>query len=129
MYSLSSEVYLDKYDDQYKSILVVESKSISTDISLSSYVRRVNLYKYDRTNPFRYNDNVSRNCCAYGFVNIDEGINCNFQSNEYVRTEDLPSLIVFLQTKGYTIDTSLSKVMFMNKNHSNKNFIGFIKKI
>ena len=53
MYSLMSEVYLDKYDDQYKSILVVESKSISTDISLSSYVRRVNLYKYDRTNPFR----------------------------------------------------------------------------
>ena len=57
MYALTSEVYLDKNDDQYKNILIIYSNTISKDPILSPYVRKVNLHKYDSTNPFRYNDN------------------------------------------------------------------------
>ena len=130
MYQLSSEVYLDKREDQYKNVITISPKP--TDPTLAPYLKRVNLNKYDITNPYRYNSSPysrssysNSSCgCSYGFINIcDEN-----EYNEYVTLQDLPNLIIFLQDKGSSIDTGLSKIMFMNKELTKKNFIGFLKK-
>lgn len=133
MYELSKQVYLDKYDNQYKTIIVMQPKP--SDGSLDKYVRTVSLYKYDSVNPFRDpNLGIDRfgSCgCYYGFRgNIEcNGMRLsNGSSNDYVTIEQLPQLLILLNSLGYKIDNSLSKILYQNQNARSRDFIGFLVK-
>ena len=135
MYELSKQVYLDRFDNQYKTIVTLQPKP--TDGSLDDILRTVSLYKYDSVNPFRDPNlgwNSMNGCsCYYGFTG---SFDCNgtFIGNgkggrdEFVTIDMLPKLLITLSQRGYTIDYTFSKLMYKNKNSMNRDFIGFIMK-
>lgn len=127
LYKLSKSIYLDTCSEQYKNIITINPKP--TGPTLQPYIKQINLNNlYDRTNHFR-NINQTQKCnyCDYVFVNVPGIEYCNGDKNNIVSINELPELLIFLDGLGYTFDKNMTKALFINKNISNRDFIGFIK--
>ena len=113
MYQISSEVYLDRFNECYKNIVVISPKP--TD-SLNSITRAL---QRDKLSPFQ---EISPCCpldrCIYAFLNPRN--RC-----ELLCVNDIAILFGFLTTNGYTINTDLTKIM-QDSDVKIKNLICFI---
>jgi len=111
MYQISSEAYLDKFNECYKNIVVISPKP--NDPSLNSITRAISR---EKLSPFQ---EISPCCpldrCIYAFVHPNR---C-----ELLCVNDIAILFGFLTTNGYTINTDLTKIM---QDSDVKNLICFI---
>ncbi|RZD42436.1 MAG: hypothetical protein CXT73_03005 [Methanobacteriota archaeon] len=116
MYQISSEAYLDRFNECYKNIVVISPKP--NDASLNLITRAITR---EKLSPFQ---EISPCCpldrCIYAFV---------YPNNrcELLCVNDISILFGFLTTNGYTINTELTKVM-QESDVKLKNLICFINK-
>ena len=92
-YAIFSRPYYDAYEERYKNILTINKKPTGELLKL---IRRV---KFFPLSPFK---RLQREPCGYGIC---------MEGNKLATTDEIPELFSFLMTNGYTIDTSLTKMM------------------
>ena len=92
-YAIFSRPYYDPYEQRYKNILTINKKPTG---DLENITRRV---KFLPLSPFK---RLQREVCGYG-ISLDD--------NRLSTTDEIPELFSFLMMNGYTIDTSLTKMM------------------
>ncbi len=92
-YAIFSRPYYDAYEQKYKNILTVNKKP---DGPLRQITKQIKLYPLS---PFKRMD---REQCGYGFC---------LEGNRLATTNEIPDLFSYLTTNGYTIDTSLTKMI------------------
>lgn len=106
--SLFSQPYLDRYEQCYKNIVVVNLKPMGP---LSDLIRPV---KFPPLSEFGQLSNCScppfKNC-GYAIKSLN---GCNYGSTKYDRdlmvVDEIPDLISFLKNNDYSIDTSTTKM-------------------
>jgi len=112
MYQITSEAYLDRFNECYKNILVISPKP--TDISLNLITKAISR---EKLSPFQ---EISPCCpldrCLYAFIHP----NC-----ELMCVNDIAVLFGYLTSNGYTINTDLTKIM-QDSDVKIKNLICFI---
>lgn len=98
-YQLRAVVYLDKRNDCYKKIVIINQKPQGP---LQTLVRSLHIPK---PSPFTtYN-----NCCPSPYCH--QAIMHPTKSNELLCMNEIADLFSFLTTNGYTIDTEITKMM------------------
>jgi len=98
-YTLFSQVYLDTYNQCYKTIITI---NIPPRGPLEKITRRVILYPlstFKQPGPCNH-----RKPCGIGFASINNS--CHLMT-----TCEIPELFSFLLSNGYTIDTSITKML------------------
>ena len=99
IYSLSSIPYYDSIKQEYRNILMLNKMPTGP---LASIVKNVTLNKLS---PFDVNTNTCpRPKCVIGITNINN-------SQELMCIDGLPELFEYLLNNGYTIDTSITKIL------------------
>lgn len=124
-YSLVSAPYYDSKTKCYKKIIKINKMPTITS-SLATIVKQI---QYPKLSPFKSNSAFSacsnccnsddNQCCIYAITNISN-------HNELMCINDLPSLFTFLINNGYTIDTSITKMMQSSNVKLNNDLICFI---
>ena len=105
MYSLSSIPYYDSIKQEYQNILMLNKTPTGP---LSSITRSVTLNKLS---PFDTNTNTCpRPKCVIGITSMNNMNNMN-SHNKLMCIDDLPELFEYLLNNGYTIDTSITKIL------------------
>ena len=103
IYSLSSIPYYDSIKQEYRNILMLNKMPTGP---LASIVKNVTLNKLS---PFDVTSNTCpRPNCVIGIKKIND-------CNELMCIDDLPNLFEYLMNNGYTIDTSITKVLQKTK--------------
>ena len=98
MYSISNEIYLDKFNKCYKKILSINNKP--NDISLNNIIKTI---KREKLSIYDYTDCCNdRPNCIHVFIN-GNGI--------FYTLNDIDELINILINSGYKIEYELSKLM------------------
>ena len=114
-YTLFSRPYLDLYNQCYKNIITI---NFFPKGPLGKFVRKV---QFNRLSPFKQSGPCSHiNNCGLAITgNIGNCVSggCNNGSN-LLTVNDVPNLMSFLLSNGYSIDTSLTKMF----NQSNLKF-------
>jgi hypothetical protein len=104
--SLFSQPYLDTYNQCYKNIVVV---NLSPRGPLSSLVRRVNfppLSEFKQPGPC-----TPLKQCGYALMSLsgcDRG--CGKKGSDLMVVDEVPDLISYLVSNGYSVDTSITKM-------------------
>jgi len=99
IYSLSSIPYYDSINQEYRNILMLNKMPSGPLVSI---VKNVTLNKLS---PFDVNTNTCpRPKCVIGITNINN-------SQELMCIDGLPNLFEYLMNNGYTIDTSITKIL------------------
>ena len=102
-YVLSIEPYLNTYSKQYQNIITIDKMPIGP---LSQLVTHFNSQKLS---PFQISNNDTNNWCKYAIRRYyNGGIN---REDCFLTADDVPSLLGYLTTNGYTINTSITKIM------------------
>ena len=105
--SLFSQPYLDKYNKCYKNIVVV---NLPPQGPLGNLVTKVNfpiLSEYKQPGPC----NPLKQCgLALTSLNGYCSVGCNKNGNNLMVVDEVPDLISFLVSNGYTVDTSITKM-------------------
>ena len=96
-YTLFSQVYLDTYNQCYKNIITI---NLPPRGPLEKMMRRVIFYPLST---FKQRQGI-RKPCGIGFASISN--NCHLMT-----TCEIPELFSFLLSNGYTIDTSITKML------------------
>ena len=117
--TLFSQPYLDKVNQCYKNIITI---NLMPQGPLSQLVRRIQtppLSEFKQLGPCsRIND------CVLALISLNNN-NCEKNGSNLMVVDELPNLISFLFTNGYTIDTSLTKmfntsdIRFQTENQNN----------
>lgn len=104
--SLFSQPYLDKINGCYKNIVVLNMKPKGP---LGDLVRLVNfppLSEFKQPGPCS-----PLKTCGYAIVSLDGcSGNCGKYGSDLMVVDDVPNLITFLASTGYSIDTSITKM-------------------
>lgn len=99
MYTLISMPFLDNYEKCYRNILVVNTKPTGP---LSTIVKLINPPKLS---PFQVDSKCCpQQKCVYAITDLEN-------KHEFMCVNDIPKLFTFLVENGYTIDTSITKMM------------------
>ena len=117
MYQITGEVYLDRFNECYKKIIVISPKP--TDPSLNSIIK---LIKREKLSPFQERSN----CCP-----LSDCINAFTYPNnkcELMCVNDISILFGYLISNGFIINTDVTKIM-QDSNVKIPNLICFIQKI
>ena len=116
MYMISSQVYLDTHDKNYKKILTINK----LPQELNSITRRIVLPK---VSPFKSNSIYSgcNSDCVYAFISL-----CN--SCELMSPDEIPNLFTYLTEKGFNINFEITKMMQDSKIKLDNNLLCFISK-
>jgi hypothetical protein len=106
-YTLSIEPYLNTHTKQYQNIIVVDNMPTGP---LQKYVTR---YMPQKLSPF---------------YDVNETIQCKYaiiarQNKDFVTDADLPALLSFLNSNGYTVDSQTTKVVQKSTITHKKNFV------
>ncbi len=114
-YTICVEPYLNLYSKQYENIITIDKMPAGPLSQLVSH------YSSPRLSPFQSNN--PNNSCKYA-------IRRNFESNKnmenyFLNADDVPSLLGYLMANGYTIDTSITKII-QKANVSNKKMVCLI---
>uniref|UniRef100_A0A6C0C5A3 Uncharacterized protein n=1 Tax=viral metagenome TaxID=1070528 RepID=A0A6C0C5A3_9ZZZZ len=113
MYRISSEVYLDRFNECYKNIIVISPRP--QDASLNSITKSITR---EKLSPFQELSPCYPKC-VYAFVHPKK---C-----ELLCVDNIAILFGFLTANGYTINTDLTKIM-QDSDVKLKNLICFINK-
>lgn len=105
--SLFSQPYLDTYNQCYKNIVVVNLKPQGPLGDLVRFVKFPPLSEFKQPGPCN-----PLNDCGYALMSLtgcDYGCSGKFGSDLMV-VDEVPTLISYLVSNGYTIDTSITKM-------------------
>ena len=97
------EPYLDTYNKEYLNIITVDKMPTGALAPLVTAISRQKLSPFHATCAF------STNCMLAISRYKNKGI-CK-KGNRFLLAEDIPSLLSFLQTNGYTVDTTITKMI------------------
>ena len=119
MYQLTSEVYLDKYNECYKKVIVL--RPAPNDDVLKKITRLVNV---EKLSPFKDRSPCcGEETCKYIICNPNnQKCNCDF-----LCVKDIHILFNYLITNGYSVNTDITKIM-QKSDVKIKNLICFISK-
>jgi hypothetical protein len=117
--TLFSQPYLDKVNQCYKNIITI---NLMPQGPLAKLVRRV---QFPILSEFKQPGPCSRiNNCGFALISLNCDT-CEKNGSNLMVVDELPNLISFLLTNGYTIDTSLTKMFntsdlrFQTENRNN----------
>ena len=114
------EPFLNSYYKEYQNILVVDNMPVGV---MANYVKRINPPKLS---PFMFPSPLDSpfDNCVYAFVRNPRGFTMK-NNNPFLNEKDVPSLLGFLKTNGYTIDMETVKILHKAgiQNSGNKRFI------
>lgn len=116
MYTLNSEVYLDKFNKCYKKIVTINDYP---EGPLREYTKMI---PNNKLSPFQENTcNCTEKKCFYALTSL-------YNKNDLMLLDDIPNLFGFLVSNNYIIDDSITKMMFKSGvKMTNTNLICFIK--
>ena len=98
LYKISSTLYLDKFNECYKTIITINDKP---DGPLGNHVKSI---QRNKLSPFDETNNCcNKPSCYNAIYNL-------YNSKSLLCIDDLTDLFNFLSTNGYTIDTTLTKI-------------------
>jgi hypothetical protein len=103
--TLFSQPYLDKHNQCYKNIVTINSIPQGP---LAQFVRRVQfppLSEFKQPGPCSHIKN-----CGLALVSLNSDNYCAKNGSNLMIVDEIPNLVSFLLTSGYTIDTSLTKM-------------------
>jgi predicted lipase len=115
-YMISTQVYLDPYDQQYRNIVII---NLMPEGPLKRFVRRAQM---PLLSPFSSSSSSSysqRNTCVFALTNLRG----RFSRDNFMCDTEIPDLFSFLMSNGYKIDTSLTKMMNSSDFRLNNNKI------
>ena len=102
-YTLSIEPYLNTYSKQYQNIITIDK------VPAGPLAQMVSHFNSPKLSPFQSTNFPNHNLCKYG---IRRNYNTSACREDYFLTaDDVPSLLGYLTTNGYTIDTSITKII------------------
>ena len=105
-YTVYLEPFLNTYYKEYQNILTVDR---TPGGAIGAYVKRVNAPVLSPFNTFPSPLSPVNNClCA--FVRNSNGFTMK-NNNPFLNERDIPSLLAFLRTNGYTVDMETVKIM------------------
>mgnify|MGYP003327167314 CR=1 FL=1 len=120
MYQLTSEVYLDKYNECYKKVIVLQPSP--NDDVLKKITKLVNM---EKLSPYKDRSPCcSNNSCKYIICNPNNNSKC---SCDFLCVKDIHLLFNYLISNGYSVNTDLTKIM-QDSDVKIKNLICFISK-
>jgi hypothetical protein len=102
--SLFSRPYLDTYNQCYKNIITV---NLTPQGPLAKFVRRIQLpvlSEFKQPSPC---NRLEKCCLALTSLNNDC---CNKNGSNLMDVDEVPNLISFLVSNGYSVDTSITKM-------------------
>jgi hypothetical protein len=105
-YVLYLEPFLNSYYKEYQNIITIDKIPVGP---LSPYVKHVNqpkLSPFHTVNPMDPIEN-----CTFAIVRYPFGNNSLKNSNYFLTEKDVPSLLAFVQSGGYTIDYNMTKLI------------------
>jgi hypothetical protein len=97
------EAYLDTYNKEYLNIITVDKMPTGPLAPLIVYISSQKL------SPFQSQCAFSNNCTMAISRYYNKGV-CK-KGNRFLLAEDIPSLLSFLQANGYSIDTTITKMI------------------
>ena len=107
--SLFSQPYLDTYNQCYKNIVVVNLKPQGPLGDLIKIVKFPPLSEFKQSGPC----NPVKNC-GYAIMSLEScNTGCKNGNSDLMVVDEVPNLISFLVSNGYSVDTSITK-MFNN---------------
>lgn len=115
--SLFSQPYLDTYNQCYKNIVVVNLKPQGPLGDLVRFVKFPPLSEFKQPGPCS-----PLKDCGYALMSLD-GCNTGCSGNNLMAVDEVPNLISYLVSNGYSVDTSITK-MFNNSDISFDNNTG-----
>ena len=106
-YTLTIEPYLNTHTKQYQNIIVIDNMPNGP---LQKFVTR---YMPQKLSPF---------------YDVNETIHCKYaivarQNKDFVTDAELPALLSFLNSNGYTVDSQTTKVVQKSNIAHKKNFV------
>jgi hypothetical protein len=105
-FSLFSQPYLDTYNECYKNIVVV---NLPPQGPLGQQIRFI---KFPRLSKFKEQSdcNPLRNC-GYALLSLRGcSMGCSNNGYDLMIEDEVPDLITYLVSNGYTVDTSITKM-------------------
>ncbi len=105
--SLFSQPYLDTYNQCYKNIVVVNLKPQGPLGDLIRFVKFPPLSEFKQPGPCS-----PLKDCGYALMSLD-GCNTGCNGSDLMVVDEVPNLISYLVSNGYSVDTSITK-MFNN---------------
>ena len=99
-YTLSLEPYLNTYSQQYQNIITIDKMPLGPLSQLVSH------YISPKLSPFQ---RVENNCCKYAIRRNYSGK--AIRDDYFLTAEDVPSLLSYVNTNGYTIDANTTKIV------------------
>lgn len=101
------EPVLNSYFKSYQNILTVSSMPSGPLKNMVSRIKFPKLSEFSTFSPF---SPVSIECGTYVLGRYTSSINMT-NSDAFMYADDIPSVLSYLQTNGYTIDTSLTTML------------------
>jgi hypothetical protein len=111
IYSISSQPFYDTHNTSYINILVIHT---FPNGPLAKLVKKIHTPKLS---PFKSSLLIEN--CVNAIYKIDN-------LNEFMTIDDIPTLFNYLLENGYTIDTSITKMMNMSDIKSTNKLICYI---
>lgn len=108
LYTLKSQIYLDKINQEYKKIIVINKLPLGILKNNVIRLRNEKLSIFD----------INNEPCLYALKDPN--------TNELLELDNITEIFTYLIENGYEIDTSISKLLLKN-NNTNKDFICVIK--
>lgn len=101
--SLFSQPYLDSYNQCYKNIIVVNL------IPQGPLAELVKFVKFPRLSEFKTSTPCSPiKDCGFALISLEGG--CCIKGCVLMTVDEVPTLISYLVSNGYTVDTSITKM-------------------
>jgi len=127
MYSLVGAPFYDEQNQCYKKIIRINKMPTG---NLTRIVKRI---RSPRLSYFDTYDGYGRNgdCCGSGFNSFNPP--CIFalfhpnHKNKLLTVDDLPELMTFLVDNGYTIDTSITKMLMKSNVKPSNDLICYVR--
>ena len=101
------EPVLNSYFKSYQNILTVSSVPSGPLKNMVSRIKFPKLSEFSTFSPF---SSVSIDSCTYVLGRYASSINMS-NGDSFMYADDIPSVLSYLQTNGYTIDTSLTTML------------------
>jgi hypothetical protein len=102
--SLFSQPYLDTYNQCYKNIVVVNLKPQGPLGDLVRFVKFPPLSEFKQPGPCS-----PLKDCGYALMSLD-GCNAGCSGSNLMVVDEVPNLISYLVSNGYSVDTSITKM-------------------
>ena len=105
-FSLFSQPYLDTYNQCYKNIVVINVKPQGPLGELVRFVKFPKLSEFKQTGPCSPIKD-----CGYALMSLGGcSIGCNKNGCDLMVVDEVPNLISYLVSNGYSVDTSITKM-------------------